>query len=159
MHRLSRLTLAALLVAACGGPIGAMATSSTTAPLAPTTTTADPAATLTAARGRWEASGLDTYHFVFEDDCGECMPTEPRLVVVREGEPEDLLDPTVERLFDTITAAVNAGSSVEVSYDRELGFPTDIWIDREARAYDGGTHWLVSDLVEGLPGPETSSPP
>lgn len=81
------------------------------------------------------------------------MPTEPRLVAVREGEPEDLLDPTVESLFDTIAAAVDAGSSVEVSYDRELGFPTDIWIDREARAYDGGTHWLVSDLVKGPPGP------
>jgi hypothetical protein len=151
MHSLSRLTLVALLVAACGAPIGATATSSTTPPSAPTTTIADPAATLAAARGRWEASGLDTYHFVFEDDCGECMPTEPRLVVVRDGDAENPLDPTVDSLLETIALALGEGTSVEAIYHSELGYPTEIWIDREARAYDGGTHWLIRDLEAGLP--------
>jgi hypothetical protein len=98
------------------------------------------------------------YHFVYEDDCGECDPTygEARTVTVWDGEVHDpaLLAPSVEVAFDQIEAAIDAGLEVEAVYDPELGYPTDLWIDREARAYDGGTHWIFADVQQGLPGSE-----
>lgn len=156
MHRLSRSTLIAIVVVACGGTVGGPATSPTSAAVTPSTMS-DPGVAFAEARGKWGASGLVTYHFEFEDDCGECMPTEPRVVAVEEGKPGTAADPTVESLFETIASAMDTGSSVEVSYHPELGYPTDIWIDREARAYDGGTHWLIRDLKPGLPEPPPSS--
>lgn len=156
MHRLSRTTLIAVVMVACGGPIGGPATSPTTAAVTPTTMP-DPGVALAEAARKWGASGLITYHFVFEDDCGECMPAEPRVVAVEEGKPDTATDPTVDSLFDTIASALDTGSSVEVSYHPELGYPFDIWIDREARAHDGGTHWLIRDLTPGLPDPDASS--
>lgn len=153
MQRLFQLVVMTLLVAACGAPVGETTAPSTTAPAAPTATTAaaDPGAAFAQASARWEASGLETYHFVFEDDCGECMPVGPRVVVVRGGVPGDAADPSVDSLFGTIATALDAGSSVEVEYHPRLGHPIDIWIDKEARAYDGGTHWLIRDLEEGVP--------
>ena len=150
-----RLAILALLLAACGmsgDPAG------TSSPPAETTTTPPIAEhDFAAARANWHDAGLDTYRFTFEDDCGECMPAGPRLVVVRGGEAEDPSDPTVDSLFETIALALGEETSVEVTYHSELGYPTEIWIDREARAYDGGTHWLIRDLEAGLPDPETST--
>lgn len=107
-----------------------------------------PSDDLGSARETWAATGLHSYRFIFENDCGECLPSmgEPREVVVRAGATASPDDPTVETLFAAIEEAIAAGSSVEVSYHPVLGHPTEMWIDREARAYDGGTHWLIRDL-------------
>lgn len=104
---------------------------------------------LESARERWAAAGHHSYRFIFENDCGECptSSSEPREVIVEAGAAATLEDPTVESLFGTIEQAIADDSSVEVTYDPDLGHPTEIWIDREARAYDGGTHWMVRDLA------------
>lgn len=152
----------AMALAACGG-----AETISTAPApgpSPTTTLAtprpDPLAELEAARARWEAVGLTTYQLEFTDDCGECGPelTAPREAVVWDG---DLIDPSggvlsVEAMFSRIEQASAAGQAVDVTYHQDLGYPTEVWIDREARAYDGGIHWLVDDVRAGLPGSSAS---
>jgi hypothetical protein len=151
--------VAVLVLSACGTPavdeVPPDPISTTTS-----TTLPGPEAELAAARLAWAAAGLDTYHFVLQDDCGECPPewATPRLAVVWDGTLADGgrtgLD--VEGLFDVIAAALAAGRTVEVTYHPELGYPTDLWIDREERAHDGGTHLLVQALEAGLPGAEVT---
>ena len=136
----------------------------TTTTQAPTETTAPqpegPAGELAAARARWAAAGLDTYQFVYENDCGECDPAwaAPRPMVVWDGASFDgaRTGVDIDALFEVIENALAEEHEVEVSYDPELGFPTDLWIDREARAYDGGTHLLIHQVTPGLPGDTVS---
>ncbi len=149
-----------LLFAACGDPAVPIGEPP---PSRPTTTgtAAEPPAieALEQARSRWSAAGASTYRYLFQDDCGECDPTysSPRQVVVWDGEPVDAdASLTIEAMFQSIEHAAAAGQSVEVTYDPETGHPTEVWIDREARAYDGGVHWIITDLADGLPG-ETAS--
>ncbi|MDH3307232.1 MAG: DUF6174 domain-containing protein [Acidimicrobiia bacterium] len=112
---------------------------------------------LTEARNRWAASGYSTYRYVFEDDCGMCQRYAGQ-VVVWNG---DVLDPagqspTIEEIFEAIERAASDGRSVEAVFDPVTGHPSDVWIDREARAVDGGLHWLIESLAEGLPGEDAS---
>lgn len=153
----------ALVAAACGaapggGPDTTVPAPETTAIVRPTTTAVGNSdlAALEDARARWAAAGLDTLSYVFEDDCGECMPTTAR-VVVWEGEMASAFEAlSVDEVFDEIEAAIASGRDVDVVYDETLGFPAEVWVDREARAYDGGTHWLIRDLSAGLPGDPAS---
>ncbi|MDH3249875.1 MAG: DUF6174 domain-containing protein [Acidimicrobiia bacterium] len=153
--------VAALLAAACGSQPGdIIASGSTTAtpqttvgPIEPTEPTGVEAE-FAAAHARWDAAGLDTYSYRFLDDCGECDQLPVQSAVVWEGE---VLDPlrrvsSIEGAFALIERALAQGTDVEVTFDRELGYPTDLWIDREARAYDGGIHLMFSAVEPGLPG-------
>ena len=63
---------------------------------------------------------------------------------------------SVEEAFALIEHAVLQGTDVDVTFDPELGYPTDLWIDREARAYDGGIHLVFGALEPGLPGEAAS---
>ena len=116
---------------------------------------------LEVARDRWSSAALDSYHYVFANDCGECEPfvSAPRQVVVWGSEQYDpgLYAPSVEEIFEEIEQALDAGRSVEVTFDEQLGYPTDVAIDMEDRSFDGGTHWVVDDLEQGLPGDNVSS--
>lgn len=166
--------LAAVLLAACGSqpndfmsPVQSTSTPpdttqpshpseapDTTRPLGP----ADVGAEVEAARTRWEAAGLVTYSYRFLDDCGECDQLPEQRAVVWEGE---VMDPigriaSVVDAFDLIERALARGEEVEVTFDSELGYPTDLWIDREARAHDGGTHLVFSAVEPGLPGEPAS---
>lgn len=157
------------IVAASCGPVATEDSSTTSAPsTVPSTTTTstpesgtdDAAGQLAAARERWAASSPETYHFVLQDDCGECDPewAQPRQIVVWDG---TVLDPTridtdIGDLFSRLEAAIQDGRAVEVDYEPELGYPTEIWIDREARAYDGGTHLIIGQLTAGLPGADVA---
>ena len=171
----SMRTTTALLVltvlAACGPatvdgtptPPPESSSTSTTPPATGSTTIPEPSSpseALAQARARWEAAGLDTYQFVYENDCGECDPDRaaPRPVVVWDGSSfdGDRTGIDVDALFSRIETALAEGSDVEVSYHPDLGYPTEIWIDREARAYDGGTHLLVHQVTQGLPGESVS---
>lgn len=153
-----RLPFVALVmtVAACGMSADGQTTTTTAATSTTTTSVAgeDAGAVLAEARSRWTATDIDTYHFTFHDDCGECMPTTPRPITVWDATVYDGTQQgiDVDALFELIEAALADGRSVDVVYHPELGYPTDLWIDREARAYDGGTHLLVTDLRPGLPG-------
>jgi hypothetical protein len=167
------LGLAAVVLSACGG--GATATpaqpgerATTTASVTPTSSattqpttvpggTASDLAPLNEARSRWAAANMSTFSYVFEDDCGECMPVSQQVVVwdgvlASGGEPV----PSIEAMFDAIESAIADGQAVDVVYDDELGFPVDLWIDREARAYDGGIHWLIEGFSGRLPGDGSS---
>ncbi len=149
-----------LLASGCGGGRVAAPPSTSTTVVAPVTTTTDApgnaAADLAAARARWTAAAPATHHYVFIDDCGECQPQTTQ-VVMWDGERASSDDaPSVERMFGEIDAAIAAGRNVEVTYD-DLGVPTEVWIDQEARAYDGGTHWVIQDFAARLPG-EVASP-
>ena len=162
------LVSAAVLLVACGSSQLGSATSTTvsistalttitaTTSTIPSTSEADE---LTAAKARWRDAHPVTYHYSFIDDCGECGQRPRRLIVVwdkRVIDPEHQ-EPSIERAFTKIEDALTAGRPVEVTYHEELGYPTDLFIDPAAREYDGGTHWLFSDLSEGLPGSETST--
>lgn len=156
------ITMAALVIVAAGcggGRVAGPPSSSTTNAGTVTTTTdvfGDAAADLAAARARWAAAAPATHHYVFVDDCGECEPQSTQ-VVVWDGERVSSDEaPSVERLFGSIDDAIAAGRNVEATYD-ELGVPTEVWIDQEARAYDGGTHWVIQDFAARLPG-EAASP-
>lgn len=159
----SALIVALLLVVACAEPASVETTTSSSSTTAPTTTTTsvptdDATAALNAARARWDAAASDTYHFTFFDDCGECMPENPRLITVWDGNVYDGRGQgiDIDSMFQVIESAIADGRTVEASYDPELGYPTDLWIDQEARAYDGGTHLLISDLRSGLPGQDVA---
>lgn len=155
-----------IFVASCG-PVVTEGSSTTSLSIDSSTTTSTPvpamddaATQLAEARGRWVASSPETYHFVLQDDCGECDPewAQPRRIVVWDG---TVLDPTrndtdIEDLFSLLEAAVRDGRTVEAEYDPEMGHPTEIWIDREARSYDGGTHLIIHELAIGLPGDNVS---
>lgn len=147
----------ALMVSACAEP-GSDDPSGLLPPAAPATapptTTAGVVDELAVARELWAAARLSTYHFSFQDDCGECNRLAPRQLVVWDGELIDDAKPaaTVDEAFRLIEASVDGGRSVEAVYHPEAGYPTEIWVDRDARAVDGGTHWLIGDVEEGLPG-------
>lgn len=148
--------------ASCSTP-PPQASEPTTISVAVTTTTAAPTAPtitdqLREARGRWAAAGLTTYHYRFLDDCGECGDSAPRQMVVWDDEliSPGATGPSISDAFSTIESAVAEDRQVDVTFHPELGYPTEIWIDQAARAYDGGTHWILSDLNGGLP--ESSDP-
>lgn len=162
MRRLTVLIGLALVLAACGGPFADDATQTTSVLAPPATEVTEPAPDLDdelgAARAKWAAAGLDSYRYEFLDDCGECDQQPPGEIVVWDG---DVLDPirrapSVEDAFAVIDSSLAAGQSVEVTYHPELGYPTDLWIDRESRAFDGGIHWVLADVTEGLPGDEAT---
>ena len=163
--------VAGMLVTACGSQPGDIITTGSTDPapdrtVEPTepteTTKADEpegvAAEFEAARARWQAVGLDTYTYRFLDDCGECERLPEQSVVVWDGTVQDPLRrvSSVEEAFALIEQALSQGADVDVTFDPELGYPKDLWIDREARAYDGGIHLAFSALEPGLPGTPAS---
>ena len=160
MRMRNTLVVLTVLLAGCGSGITA---ASTTIPRSPTTApgTDGAYAALETARDRWESAALGSYHYVFENDCGECGPlvAAPRQVVVWGGERYDpgQYSPSVEEIFDEIEQALDAGHSVDVSFDKELGYPIEVAIDMESRPVDGGTHWVVDDLEPGLPGDDVST--
>jgi len=148
-----------LIATACGEPENPISERGTSTPTTTVVSQPAPETELDAARSRWVAAGLATYRYVFQEDCGECDQTanSPHEIVVWDGEtsgPDGA--PSIERMFAAIEEAVAAGRDVEATYDPATGHPTEVWIDREARAYDGGTHWIVADLSEGLPGGDPS---
>ena len=149
-----------VLLAGCGSGITTASTSTPPSPaIAPGTDGAY--ASLDTARDRWESAALGSYHYVFENDCGECGPlvATPRQVVVWGDERYEpgQYSPSVEEIFDEIEQALDAGQSVDVTFDEELGYPIEVGIDMESRPVDGGTHWVVDDFEPGLPGDDVST--
>ncbi len=152
-RRLLFSTLVGVALAACGGGNELVTPTTVTTPTT-TVPAATDAAALAAARSRWAAASLDTYRITFEDDCGECDPTPPGEAVVWDDEllRDNGWAMSVDEVFASIEGALAKGTRVDVTYHPDLGYPTDVWIDPEARAYDGGIHWKLSNLQPGLPG-------
>lgn len=153
MKPIGTIVAMAMIVAACG--VAASNVSSTSTPTALSTTLpTDPAGELAAAQQRWQETGPDTYWLELINDCGECAPSmrAPQTLVVWSGKPVGPEQHTVESLFAQIETAIAEGRDVEISYHPEMGYPTEISIDMQDRAFDGGHHLLIGDLVTGLPG-------
>jgi hypothetical protein len=160
MRSLVGLMLLSLLVAACGaGPTSATNPSSVTTTSVTTTTVApiDPGQQLKTAQKQWTDAGISTYRYTFEDECGECLQQGPETVIVWDGFPSSHRAMTVDQMLGAIDSAIERGTPVEVAYDPTMGYPTEVWIDRQARAYDGGTHWLIHHFEPGLP-PDATTP-
>lgn len=154
MSSILGLFLLVMVLAGCGvGPTDTTnPATTTTAPEATTSTVpADDHQQLEEARRRWADAGIDTYTYAFEDDCGECMAEGEVTVIVWEGLPSTHDAMTVDQVLDAVATALDGGTPVEVTYDPDLGHPVEVWLDREARAYDGGTHWLIRQFEPGLP--------
>ena len=159
MNAKNTLVVLAVLLTGCGA--GVVPASTVTTPSSSLPPIPDGYFELEAARDRWNSAALASYHYTFENDCGECseVASAPRPVVVWGSErydPGDLA-PAVEEIFDEIEVALDAGRSVEVEFDEQLGYPIEVAIDMQERPVDGGTHWIVEDLEPGLPGDEVSS--
>ncbi|WP_420454637.1 DUF6174 domain-containing protein [Rubrivirga sp.] len=114
---------------------------------------------LDAARARWADAGLDAYAMTLQRICFCPSPdyTGPFAVVVRDGAVESVrLDgaavddergATVADLFDLIDEAYEKGAAaVDVTYDPEMGYPTSVGIDYDARMADEEIAYRVSDL-------------
>lgn len=100
-------------------------------------------------RARWEAAATQDYVYAYRKYC-ECNRDEPpetvvtvrdarvarvhhehagseREVPAREGSLD--LYWTVDGLFTVIANALDAGADVRASYDTELGFPRELYVD------------------------------
>ena len=114
----------------------------------------DAADSLAEHRRLWRDAALDGYEYGYHKFC-ECTPETPpeTLVTVIDGEVVNVrhrphgfdrviqADPreiewywTVEQLFDLVDSALERGDRVSVEYDETLGFPTRLYIDRDADA-------------------------
>lgn len=111
----------------------------------------------------WEEREPPAYRFVFQRGGCECAPSWglPMEVTVRGGAIESItladgLDPdefptpnrnsaaTIDELFALIRKALDEDADlVEVTYDREMGYPTEIRVDWfEAMADDEFVIWI-----------------
>jgi len=143
---------ALLLTAGCG----------TTAP------TLGLVADLQRAERAWERAGIDSYTYAVERLCF-CAPDGRGPVRVRvengvvtersyvgSGDPvsgplADLF-PAVEGLFDILRDAIGTGAhTLVVTYDPQLGVPTDFWIDYHEQVADEELGMRVTEEVERLP--------
>jgi len=100
-------------------------------------------------RARWEAAGLTDYEYDFRRSC-ECIDTRPARIEVRSGrvaqvrysDSGELTStvqgyPTIDELFELIDEGIRAeAASMRVSYDQQLGYPTEIRIDFDPRVAD-----------------------
>lgn len=116
-------------------------------------------------RARWEAQGIRDYRFVLERVCF-CLARGPVVIEVRDGQVVSIVDAvtgeaesdgfalaeiygevsTIDALFDVIDGAEDA-EVVTVSYDAELGYPTEIYIDESFLMADEEMRYLVSDFA------------
>ncbi|MCP3939786.1 MAG: hypothetical protein GY708_30965 [Actinomycetia bacterium] len=149
-HRLlvALLTLLAL-AAACSDSDTVAAGTSTTAVDTTTATisgSSDEQA-LEAALQRWAATDTASYSIVYQHNC--FCPMEEIAVVVVDGkvvsakgeagvEPQFARQPmTVDDMFDEIRTAIDGGAAaIDVSYDPDLGYPTNYWIDEALNIAD-----------------------
>ena len=108
-------------------------------------------AALDDARARWRSAALTNYEYGYHKFC-ECHRESPpeTVVTVRDGSvvgvrhrpagsttevpAADRIEYywTVEGLFELIASAQSRGVEVRASYDGELGFPREIYIDYDA---------------------------
>ena len=124
---------------------------------------------LNANRAKWEAQGIDDYSFTVQRSCF-CTPdsTRPINVQVRNGSvtsatyadtgetvPDDRAynkqsiynTLTVDGLFNSIDQAIKGGAAqVDVTYDKQFGLPTSIYVDQNQQMADEEYGMTVSNF-------------
>lgn len=116
---------------------------------------------LVRARARWNANGAADYEYVLRQNCYCVLGGQPVRVTVRRGQvtqaillstgqpvPDDLRAgfPAVDQLFDLLEDAINQRAhNIRVTYDDELGFPADFFIDYSEQIADEERGYVASD--------------
>lgn len=105
---------------------------------------------LDAAKARWALLRIDDYQYVIERVCF-CGNVDPVRVTVVDGmavrrvyvetgasvpDNQGHLYPTVPGLFELLERANREGATINVSFDRQYGFPTSAFIDYIKNAID-----------------------
>lgn len=111
-----------------------------------------------ARRHRWESQNLDDYRFTFARTCF-CPPLGAVVVEVRDDHVVAVKDaqtgspvtgpqaqgiPTIDQLFDFISAAANEGTYLDVKYHASLGYPTEAEIGTLAN--DAGVRYSIGNV-------------
>ncbi len=126
--------------------------------------TYNPTSVLTAVeenRTKWRAQSITAYEYESSASC--FCGYRPARVRVKDGAvvsavhlddespvPQPELDayPTIEELFDYIEGAVTDHLDfVGVTFDPDLGYPTEVVLDPHCHMFDEGIAYLASDLV------------
>ena len=110
---------------------------------------------------KWNTQNILSYSYLYKRVCF-CPPEEDVVVMVVDGKvvgasytPSGSTVPvdttakllTVNGLFDQIQTIFDENTSqINVTYNKEFGFPERIEIDMDQAAVDGGIVYLVSDL-------------
>ena len=109
----------------------------------------------------WDASKISTYQYTYKRACN-CMPEQDIVVAVASGDiseafytpagsylNDDELDSlyTVENMFELIQEAIDLNVAVlEVAYNRETGYPEQIYIDINKNLADEEITHFVKDF-------------
>lgn len=119
--------------------------------------------TLAAAVRKWESKGPADYRFNYQATCFcGLVGLRPLTIWVQDGVvthaffaeggeevPPDQLGqvPTIDDLFAWIVEATNTGAhEITATYDDELGYPRQVFIDRIENAIDDELSFEVSNL-------------
>src|SRR5215813_8348227 len=110
-------------------------------------------------RDKWRDHGYRDYSLTMTRLCF-CGDVGPFAVTVRgdsvvtavrtsDGAPSLVISylPTVNKLFDFIQKAIDDNTkTISVTYDAELGFPTEVVYDLAGQAYDAGVTYTVTNV-------------
>ena len=148
--------LLVLLLAGCSAPAPGPADGASDPVVAPVPTPDD----LALARAKWADAALDGYTMTITRSCF-CPPEYrgPYTVAVDGGEVSSVLyggqpaeagePPTVDALFALLETAYAEGAArVDVDYHDELGYPVELYIDRDTRLADEEVGYSISELIE-----------
>ncbi|MGQ0766443.1 MAG: DUF6174 domain-containing protein [Gemmatimonadota bacterium] len=116
---------------------------------------------LVRARARWNANGSTDYEYVLRQNCYCILGGQPVRVTVRQGQmtqailistgqpvPANLRAGflTVDQLFDLLEDAINQRAhNIRVTYDDDLGFPVDFFIDYSEQIADEERGYVATD--------------
>ena len=115
---------------------------------------------LAIARAKWADAALDGYTMTIARSC-YCPPEYrgPYTVVMEgdavasvtyQGRPAEVGEPpSVEALFVLLETAYAEGAArVDVTYHDELGYPVELYIDRDEMLADEEIGYAISELIE-----------
>lgn len=114
---------------------------------------------------RWSRSPHGAYAFTWRESCFcEDQVTKPIRITVRDNavatatyEADGTAVPeyvrtrlrTIDGVFDWIDGLIDSADKLEVAYDGELGYPTNVNVDRYKEAADDETLLSISNVVMG----------
>jgi len=112
-------------------------------------------------RAKWRAQNITAYEYDLDVGClcglrSAHISVRDNTVIsgryLDDGSPLEQADldhyPTVEDLFDYMEGSIKDDYDyVGAEFDRDLGFPTEVTLDRVCDMYDEGIGYQVSDFV------------